>query len=158
MGRNEAATVATRVLKTPSAKKFLESSGSGWKDASARARLGERARVGWAWLSVSGAEPSRLRAAHALPPGRHGDRTRSAPAPALAGSPGAAPASWRPWRHPRERRVQVMVPSLPPLPISVLWSLSGASLAAPVKERSGRTAGGSVFNLGAWGHLKSWYQ
>lgn len=42
MGRNEAATIATGVLKTPSSQKFLESSGSGWKDASARAPRGAR--------------------------------------------------------------------------------------------------------------------
>lgn len=58
MGRNEGATVATWVLKTLSASKVLEPSGSRRKVAFARAHHEERAGVGWAWPSVSGAVQS----------------------------------------------------------------------------------------------------
>lgn len=82
-------------------------------EALLRTRVGERTDVGWAWRGRCSL-PSRRRPAHALPPGRHGDRTRPAPAPALARRPGAAPASGGPRRGPREQRVQVTVPSLHP--------------------------------------------
>lgn len=111
-----------------------------------RRRVRERAGVGWAWRGAA-------QLSSAFPPGLHGDRTRPAPAPALARPAGAAAAAWRRWGGPRERRVQVTVArprvgfnrrewepgepregSLSPLPhcrpLCVHWSPSGASLAA----------------------------
>lgn len=151
MGRNEATTTATRLLETERSEVSRTALGSGG-EALLRTRVGERTDVGWAWRGRCSL-PSRRRTAHALPPGRHGDRTRPASAPALARRPGAAPASGGRGRGPREQRAQVTVPSLHPPCRPFPFLFLGPSLRRRWRllgGRPGRTAGGLVFNLEAW--------
>lgn len=155
MGWNEAATIAI-VLKTPSANKFLESSGSGWKDASARAPRS-------ACQSPVGVAEREQRCTFATSR-RPRFSTRSPWRPDAPGS--CTSTGWESRRcacllaalapsQEAARSGDGPHPSCRPSPFLFVVLLQRVA-AAPVKERSGRPAGGRVFNLEAWGHLKLW--
>lgn len=155
VGRNEATTSATRVLKTERSEVSRTALGSGG-EALLRTRVRERTDVGWAWrgrcsifetshrLRFTPGSPWRpdapgfctstgsasrrcacLRGASARPPGAAGSGDRSLPPPAL-----------------------------PPVPFSVPWSLSAASLAAP-GGKVWKNRGRAGLHLGSVGHPES---